>query len=185
MLIRLLLPILLQTVKIPSADVRILSLSSIAYKLAPRKGILYAELDSKSTMHRWWPGAPWYRYAQSKLANILYASALARLYPSITSISIHPGVVKTGLVENQGVWNRWFIWVTGWVMGKGSLTPDQGCWNTVWAAVVARKKDLRNGGLYLPVGVDAWDGGLEDMVGREMDERLWEWTERVLDEVEA
>lgn len=39
-------------------------------------------------------------YRQSKLANIVYAAELARRYPAITSVSIHPGVIDTGLVSN-------------------------------------------------------------------------------------
>lgn len=41
------------------------------------------------------------RYGLSKLANVLHARALAKHYPSITSVAIAPGRVKTGLLDSM------------------------------------------------------------------------------------
>lgn len=124
----------------------------------------------------------WIRYGQSKLANILYASELARRYPSITSVSIHPGVVKTPLVYSQGWLNRWFIYVSQWIIGVKLLEPDQGAWNQVWAAAAAKKHELNNGEFYTPVGVNGWKSVL-DSTARDpkLAAKLWTWTEGVLD----
>lgn len=69
-------------------------------------------------------------------------------------------------------------------MGSSVLTPEQGCWNQVWAAAAAKKTDLVNGGFYMPVGHLADDK--LDKVARdgELAGRLWQWTEDVLDRVE-
>lgn len=123
----------------------------------------------------------WLRYGHSKLANILYASEFARRYPSITSVSIHPGVVKTPLVHSQRWYNRWLIYVSQWVIGVKVLEPDQGAWNQVWAAAAAKKHELKNGTFYTPVGVNGWDSVL-DRTARDpkLAAKLWAWTEDVL-----
>lgn len=41
----------------------------------------------------------WARYGQSKLANVLFTRELASRYPSITSVAVHPGVIKTDLYD--------------------------------------------------------------------------------------
>lgn len=46
-------------------------------------------------------GSSWSRYAQSKLANILHAKALAEKYPAIFSVSIHPGTIKTTIFDKM------------------------------------------------------------------------------------
>lgn len=38
-------------------------------------------------------------YQQSKLANVMFAAALARRVPGITSLALHPGVVRTQLTR--------------------------------------------------------------------------------------
>ena len=80
MTIQALLPTLLATASQPSSDVRVITLSSQGYRFHPRPGILFDELSSHSALSRWFLG-PRIRYGQSKLANILYASELARRYP--------------------------------------------------------------------------------------------------------
>lgn len=41
---------------------------------------------------------PWVAYGQSKLSNILFTKELAkRLPPTIKTVSLHPGVVRTEL----------------------------------------------------------------------------------------
>jgi retinol dehydrogenase-12 len=44
----------------------------------------------------------WGAYAQSKLANILFARDLARREPDLQSNSLHPGMVSTGFAHNNG-----------------------------------------------------------------------------------
>lgn len=122
------LPLLLSTAKLPSADVRVVTLTSLGYAFHPKSGVDFGALDSRSTFSG--PlcdaGGGWLRYGQSKLANILYASALARRHPEILSVSVHPGVVKTPLVDTQGVANRVLIYVSQWVRGNRVLSVEEG-----------------------------------------------------------
>jgi NAD(P)-dependent dehydrogenase (short-subunit alcohol dehydrogenase family) len=78
-------------------DGRVVMLSSAAHKQAPRDvGI---ELDNLSGERGY--GA-WKMYGQSKLANMLFASELARRFAGSgrVAFSIHPGVIRTELVRH-------------------------------------------------------------------------------------
>ncbi|KAK4684595.1 hypothetical protein P7C73_g5578, partial [Tremellales sp. Uapishka_1] len=153
---------------------RILSLTSLGCGFAPRGGIDFASLKTDASG---WFGAGWWRYGQSKLANILYARALASHYPTITSVSVHPGTVATELVSKHiGFWNRLFVNVSNRIaMGYYPLPPHMGAYNTLWCATVDRG-DLVSGGFYLPVGKKGKPphaSGEDDEVA----EKLWAWTE--------
>ena len=69
---------------------RIVNLTSEGHRLAPSGGcpLEKSKLDS---------AGPWGRYGHSKLANILFTKELASRYPDITSVAVHPGVIKTDL----------------------------------------------------------------------------------------
>lgn len=89
---KLILIKLLLTAKDPDVDVRIVTLSSVAREWAPKGGLqlhtVYSEQRKISSRKR---------YGESKLANILYTNELARRYPAIRCVSVHPGSVNTGL----------------------------------------------------------------------------------------
>lgn len=71
---------------------RVVVLSSDAHRAAPRGGIDFDNLDGRRGY-----GA-WRFYGQSKLANLVFARALAaRLPPGQTANAVHPGVIMTGL----------------------------------------------------------------------------------------
>ncbi|KAL4746665.1 hypothetical protein BDW72DRAFT_207143 [Aspergillus terricola var. indicus] len=120
LLIQKCLPLLQQTAALPGADVRVVILTSLGFRMHPSAGIVFSDLKSEQNFSAF---GGWIRYGQSKLANVLYARELARRYPSITSVSVHPGVVGTGLVENLGWANRAFVYVTN--MGK-LMKPEEG-----------------------------------------------------------
>jgi NAD(P)-dependent dehydrogenase (short-subunit alcohol dehydrogenase family) len=130
-------------------------------------------------MKRFFMGG-WLRYGHSKLANILYSSELARRYPQITSISIHPGVVMTDLYYTQAWYNRWFIDFGCWVQGVKYMEPHQGSWNQVWCAAAAKKEELVNGKFYYPVGVEKFDMLDKTAKSEKLGKELWDWTEGVL-----
>jgi NAD(P)-dependent dehydrogenase (short-subunit alcohol dehydrogenase family) len=195
MTIQTLLPTLLATASQPDSDVRVITLSSQGYRFHPRPGILFTELSSHSPISRWFLG-PRIRYGQSKLANILYAAELARRYPQLTSVSVHPGVVMTYLITNASFANRWMIYVGCWVAGIPILSPSEGSFNSSWAAAGASKDELRssgsgsgkgssggNGGFYMPVGKAATESLDECARDEALAGRLWEWTEGVLGKI--
>lgn len=99
LLTKLLLPTLQRTAKgAPEGSVRIVNLSSMGEQMAPKPdGIKFDHLKAPNS------GGinTWTRYGQSKLANVLFAKALAKRYPEIVSTSVHPGVVQTELTRGK------------------------------------------------------------------------------------
>lgn len=167
------LPVLQTTVQLPSADVRIIILTSLGFRDHPCGGIVFKDLK---TVQDFGAFGSWTRYGLSKLANILYARELARRYPAITSLSVHPGVVETDLVGSLGTANKMFVYATQF--GAKMLTSAQGAHNQLWAAS-AERSAVVNGQIYEPVGKffmrldkTSKDGQLAG--------RLWEWTEEEL-----
>src|SRR5256885_279465 len=76
-----------------NGDVCIINVASVGHKCAPRPTGFIPEACA-TNMARY---NTFTRYGQSKLANILFTNELARRYPAITSVSIHPGGIMTGL----------------------------------------------------------------------------------------
>ncbi|MEM9188707.1 MAG: SDR family oxidoreductase [Myxococcota bacterium] len=76
-----------------SDDGRVVMLSSAAHAWAPNGGI---QFDDLSFEHNYSPNKS---YGQSKLANLLFAKALATRLPkpAQTANSLHPGVIATNL----------------------------------------------------------------------------------------
>ncbi|KAJ5993676.1 hypothetical protein N7451_009400 [Penicillium sp. IBT 35674x] len=174
LLIRKLLP-LLETTSRGSGDARIVILTSQGFLLHPSGGIVFDDL--KTTQDCLFPG-PWRRYGQSKLANLLYARELARRYPGILTVAVHPGVVATNLVGGQGFFDRALIYTTNF--GK-LLKPEEGAYNQCWAATVARER-IETGMYYEPVG-EKEEGRLNKTAKDDvLAGRLWDWTASVLDE---
>lgn len=168
LLIKKLLPLLEA-----SADPRIVLLSSQAWGLHPRGGISFDKLETTQDITF---GGPWLRYGQSKLANLVYARELAKRFPAITSVSVHPGIVGTGLANSLGIKEKMLVYATSWWR---VLQPHEGAFNQTWAATVD-KAEIRNGGYYEPVG-KLKDGKLDATARDEgLAERLWDWTEEAL-----
>lgn len=170
LLTKLLLPVLLSTAEASESDVRIVNVSSEGHILAPGAGILFdkSQLDARGT---------WTRYGQSKLANILFTRELARRYPSIASVAVNPGLVKTGLYETSQQAN-WLVRYGTMTIGSLTMaTVAVGTLNQLWAAA-GKRQELVSGSYYNPVGnlskgsKHAKDAGLA--------EALWDWTAREL-----
>jgi NAD(P)-dependent dehydrogenase (short-subunit alcohol dehydrogenase family) len=176
LLIKLLMPLLKKTASAPNSDVRVINLSSVGYKTTPSTGIDFATLKtSQPSIGRFTAPGKWARYGQSKLANLLYARTLAQHYPSITSVALHPGYIRTDLFAQTTAFDRLPVVI----LARGKWVPvEQGCWNQVWAATTPKEK-LQNGAYYEPVAEEVVP---ETKFGRddELAERLWEWTEKEL-----
>lgn len=173
LLIRKLLPLIQRTAG-QGLDARIIILTSTAWRGTPSGGVVFRDLQTP--MERTVLGS-WLRYGQSKLANLLYAKELARRYPDITTVSVHPGVVPTDLIDTLPATKRWFVHLT--TIGV-KRKPEEGDWSQLWC-VAAPKEELHahNGDFYEPVGVHStmktkWS---ED---RELASKLWDYTEEQL-----
>ena len=176
-LVKLLLPVMEATAK-QSHDVRIIWNTSLGYRGA--SGIDFATLKTpQACLSPVYVMSDWFRYGQSKLANLLYAREFAARYPSITSVAIHPGVSETGLVTGLGAFNRWFVWATTL---RIKVPIEQCAWNQQWAAVAKKGeggREVVSGVFYEPVGVK---GGLTKAGGDDgLARELWEWTQKELE----
>ena len=184
LLTKKLMPLLQKTAAAPGSDVRIVNVTSEGHKLAPNPTgfvpeVCTTDMSTYST---------WSRYGQSKLANNLFTTGLAKRYPQITSVVIHPGEVQTNLMTaftNEHPWlkvliNPLFVLLT--------TAPTEGALNQTWASVapVVGKsgtgkegvKPVRQGGYYVPV---TKDGNASSFARDEkLAEKLWEWTEAEL-----
>ncbi|ERF73849.1 hypothetical protein EPUS_05554 [Endocarpon pusillum Z07020] len=171
LLTKLLLPTLEKTAALPGSDVRVISISSVANNRAPAMETMLdnEKLSATST---------WTRYGASKAANILFAAELARQYPAIKSVSVHPGIIKSGLWDTTNKSNaliRWALMLIGPLLFQPIST---GAHNTIWAAAGAKKEELQNGAYYTPVGkVDGENSGNKYAMDVEAGKTLWEWTE--------
>jgi len=179
LLTKLLLPTLLKTAEEPGADVRVVSLSSMGHIMAPRDGIIFKDLKTDMASY-----LTLTRYAQSKLANILFTRELDRRYfpKGITAIAVHPGVVNTELYRT----------IFSGYLGIGSLvnkakglfytSVQDGAKNQLWASV-GKKGDgvgeIKGGEYYTPVGV----AGQGTNISRDskLAEKLWAWTDTELE----
>ncbi|KND91982.1 putative oxidoreductase [Tolypocladium ophioglossoides CBS 100239] len=176
LLIKLLLPLLRETAA-GGNDVRIVNLTSQAYKQAPHGGIDFATLNTpQDTLGNFLvPGHRWSRYGQSKLANMLYADVLAREYPDILTVSVHPGYIFTDIFNGVPFFTKLPVF---FIAQGQTLKVEEGAHSQLWAATAPRDK-IKSGTYYEPVGVAA-----KRTTGNANDEKLagelWEWTQKAL-----
>jgi NAD(P)-dependent dehydrogenase (short-subunit alcohol dehydrogenase family) len=83
----------------------------------------------------------WKAYGAAKAANVLFASEAARRWPDITSVSFHPGVVRTNFGTGQVT--RLF-----YRFAPGLVTPEKAGALLVWLAT-APAAELVDGGYYV------------------------------------
>ncbi|KAK9781439.1 hypothetical protein SCAR479_01310 [Seiridium cardinale] len=174
-LAKCLLPLMVQRAAQPGSDVRVVTLTSHGQALfAPNEGMLLDQV--KGTLSSL---GPWGRYGHSKLANIYFAKGLAKHYPQILSVAVHPGGVKgTGLGDTARATSQsWLTQVALAITKKLMMSVEEGVRGQLWASV-ADRTEVGAGKVYYPVG--------KEHKGRELvnDERqvdaLWDWTENAL-----
>lgn len=172
LLTKLLLPILETTAKSNTgADVRIVSMTSYGHTYAPKGG---CRLDTAKTTAE--SLGAYGCYYQSKLANVLWIRQLAKLYPQFTVAAIHPGVVRTQLMDGATATPA-VVRVLVKVGNKFLKSVEQGARNQLWASV---SNGVKSGEYYEPVGIGglASDDGKDDGLAK----KLWDWTEEELKE---
>jgi NAD(P)-dependent dehydrogenase (short-subunit alcohol dehydrogenase family) len=176
LLIKMLLPLMLKTAEPVNSDVRIINMSSSAYSSTPKSGIEFDQLKTdQSSCGPIYAPSKFMRYGQSKLANLLYPAELARRYPSITSVAVHPGFIKTELHSNESFLDRQIV---NAVSGGKWISVEEGPYTQTWAATTP-KNNLVSGAYYEPIGVKTAPTTSQ---GRDMElaKRLFEWTEKEL-----
>lgn len=174
LLIQLLLPLLLKTTEI-QPDVRVILLASSGYRFHDARGIIFKDLKTtQQNLTRLGMFGGMLRYFQAKLAIILYTVELARHYPSIKFAAVHPGIIDTPLTPNWMKSNPLLKFIT--TSGEGGLkTPEEGCWNQLWAATGS---GVVSGEYYEPVG----NLGTRTKKSKDklLGDELWAWTEEQL-----
>jgi retinol dehydrogenase-12 len=174
LLIKLLLPLLLKTTEI-QPDVRVVLLASSGYRFHDPRGVIFKDLKTtQQNLTRLGMFGGMLRYFQSKLAIILYTVELARRYPTIKVVAVHPGIIDTPLTPQWMKANALTRFISAG--GEGGLKkPEEGSWNQLWAATGS---GVVSGEYYEPVGK------LGTRTKRSKDENLrnelWEWTEEQL-----
>jgi NAD(P)-dependent dehydrogenase (short-subunit alcohol dehydrogenase family) len=166
-----LLPILEKTAALSGSDVRVITLSSLANEQAP-------PIETMLDMEKLCATGKWTRYGASKAGNILFAAELARRYPALTSVSVHPGIIKSDLWNSVNE-NNALIRIGMMLAGPFIFQNIQtGAHNTLWAAAAAKKDELQNGAYYTPVGkLNHGNPGNKRAKDVEAGKALWEWTE--------
>ncbi|KAI4271671.1 MAG: hypothetical protein LQ337_005850 [Flavoplaca oasis] len=140
-ILRLLRPLMLRTAQ-EGSQVRFVAVSSFGHTMAPPSGIEFDRLRMPDA------GTKWHRYGQSKLADILLAKSMAKRYPEIKSVSVHPGLVRTelgGRAEKSPF--LMMMELLRWTPLYKS--PEKGAHNLLWAATTA---NWEGGKYYEPVG---------------------------------
>ncbi|KAH6960397.1 hypothetical protein DER45DRAFT_627523 [Fusarium avenaceum] len=163
LLLKLLQPVLEKT-----PDTRVIHLSSGGFRHVGPEGIEFDTLKSATST----TALP-LRYAQSKLACLLYAREAAKRY-SFINIAINPGEVQTDLFTREAG-DELMKYLQTEVAPKLEIPIDEGVKNHLWATTCPV---IKNGEFYEPVGKT---GGLEGHgLDDEMARKLWDWTEEQL-----
>lgn len=169
LLTKLLLPVLAKTAEI-GQDVRIVNLSSSAHTWAPKAGLVLQDATTEMKGY-----STWARYGQSKLANIYYTRELARRYPSIKSVAIHPGSVGTNLISGPEASYPYVGWLLRRMNRLIAVSVPEGALNQLWASV---SPEAKSGRFYYPVAKEF--RGSDQVKDEAKAGGLWEWTEAEL-----
>ncbi len=128
----LLTNLLLERLK-ESAPARVITTASHGHKIA-KKGIDFGDLDAEQLYRgvKKFMGGPTMRYAQTKLANILFTSELAQRLEGtgVSAYSFDPGLVNTNFNQDNGLVAR----LTMAAMKPFSRTPEEGAETLIWLA---------------------------------------------------
>jgi NAD(P)-dependent dehydrogenase (short-subunit alcohol dehydrogenase family) len=166
---RLLLPLLERTSQLPNSDVRVVQLSSDGYQFAPEGGILFPRLKTEMADVSWRA-----RYAQSKLANLYFVKALAKRYPKMICVALHPGVVNTGILKHILNKHPSLAWIFNIGIRLFFTDVQTGALGQLWAAT-GRAEELETGAYYTPLKKRVHRNKLVD--DDILAEELWHWTE--------
>lgn len=167
---KLLLPLLEKTSKLPGSDVRVVQLSSDAHQFAPKGGILFSSLKTtQADVH----GRA--RYGQSKLANMYFIKSLAKRYPNIKCVAVHPGIVNTGITTETVKGYPYLQWLFSIFIRLFFTDVHKGALNQLWAAA-GPSSELESGAYYVPLKKKVTGNKAVD--NDELAEKLWDWTEK-------
>jgi NAD(P)-dependent dehydrogenase (short-subunit alcohol dehydrogenase family) len=143
---------------------RIVMVSSNAHRRAPAAGIRFDNLAGERGYFAFT------LYAQSKLANHLFARALARRLEGRTANSVHPGLVYTGIFRMLPALPREVLMLFGRPFMK---SPEQGAATQVYVATSPLLAGVT--GVYFADCNPQQPG--RNMENDALAERLWAWSQ--------
>jgi NAD(P)-dependent dehydrogenase (short-subunit alcohol dehydrogenase family) len=156
--------------KLKESGGRVVTVTSSTYCLA-KNGFDFEDIFCNSTRKYTLFG----QYAQSKLANILFAKELARRHPDILSCAAHPGLVRTDVVRNM----PWYLYYPNTIFGVFVAAlqkkPKQGAYTSVWCA--ASKASPENGSYCVNCKVQETNNHATNV---ENAKRLWDLSEELV-----
>mmetsp|Transcript_10291 Transcript_10291/g.21154 ORF Transcript_10291/g.21154 Transcript_10291/m.21154 type:complete len:279 (-) Transcript_10291:241-1077(-) len=135
--------LLLPSLKKASAP-RVVCLSSEYHNVAQgKKGVIdFSDVNFSRCAYNGWTA-----YAQSKLANLLFAQELAKRHPDITAVSLHPGFVESNLLKMPAV--VLYLMTPFLRYGLKQIGPWAGVQTSLHCCL---SDDLENGRYYSQVG---------------------------------
>ncbi|UQC87207.1 uncharacterized protein CLUP02_12709 [Colletotrichum lupini] len=179
-----LLPVMLKTSRtLPPGSVRIVNLTSSGHLGAPKTGINFDNLNLKDE-------GPWQRYGQSKVANILHAKTLHKIYGpgsendegEIWTSSVHPGLVETNLSTSVEPSEKGVLSILSALrVFKMFWSADKGSWNSLFCAASQDMK-AEQSGMYTDIYHRCGEPWWESSAARDekLAERLDKWTRDVM-----
>lgn len=156
-----------------STAARVVVVSSFGHNFAPRGGIQFDNLSGKNGYSQW------RAYGQSKLANVLFARALAKRFAGTTKTanSLHPGGIATNLSRHIDTpFSRAVFGSLGWI---GMKSVGQGAATQCYVAAHPKAANI-TGCYWSDCNVAASSTlGQNDALAQ----RLWEESERIARQV--
>lgn len=156
--------------KLKESRGRVVTVTSSTYGLA-KNGFDFGDIFCDSTRTYTLFG----QYAQSKLANILFAKELARRHADILSFAAHPGLVRTDVVRNM----PWYLYYPNTIfavfVAALQKKPKQGAYTSVWCA--ATKAPPENGSYCVNCKVQETNNHATNV---EDAKRLWDLSEELV-----
>lgn len=153
----LLLPTLYNTSKLPeyanpdSPSVRIVQVSSMGHNASP-SDTSFKDLEAVNKQYGPEIKGTWERYGKSKTGNIIIANELAKLLPKdarVTNISLHPGVVRTGLIRGPSESYGRVIGALNSLASRFFTAPEDGALTQLYACASLEVDRLDLNGAYL------------------------------------
>jgi len=152
-----------------TAAARVVIVSSFGHNFAPREGIQFDNLSGAKGYSQW------RAYGQSKLANVLFARALAKRFAGTTKTanSLHPGGIATNLSRHIDTpFSRAIFGSLGWI---GMKSVGQGAATQCYVAVHPKAANI-TGCYWSDCNVAAPSAlGQNDALAQ----RLWDESERI------
>ena len=142
-----------------SAPARIINVSSNSHERAK------LDFDDPQHRSRYWG---WRAYARSKLANILFSYELARRLEGtgVTVNAVHPGLVGTNLLANNGALGRLLKVAVGIV----GMSPERGARTSIYLATSPEVETVTGGYFFQEQEVPSSGASYDEDDAR----RLWQ-----------